>query len=125
MFFTGYKYFMNRMSVAFRGKEIIMKPNYRIIYLFLIVCIILLGVIQIGSVNAQVSNSIQHNSTLQDIQIKVDEVVASGFSAPVQVTNAGDGSDRLFVVEQTGKIRIIKNGSVLSTPFLDLTSSII
>lgn len=102
-----------------------MKPNYRIIDLFLIVCIILLGVIQIGSVNAQVSNSIQHNSTLQDIQIKVDEVVASGFSAPVQVTNAGDGSDRLFVVEQTGKIRIIKNGSVLSTPFLDLTSSII
>src|SRR4051794_37977357 len=43
------------------------------------------------------------------------------FSEPVDVANAGDGSRRLFVVELTGQIRIIKDGSVLSTPFLDLT----
>lgn len=58
------------------------------------------------------------------IDIRVDEVFASGFSYPVQVTHAGDGSGRLFVVEQTGKIRIIKNGAVLTSPFLDLSASV-
>jgi uncharacterized repeat protein (TIGR01451 family) len=50
--------------------------------------------------------------------------VASGFDHPVQVTHAGDGSNRLFVVEQSGRIRIIKNGAVLPTPFLNLSSRI-
>ncbi len=45
-----------------------------------------------------------------------------GFSAPVYATHAGDGSGRLFVVEQTARLRIIKNGARLDTPFLDLTS---
>jgi glucose/arabinose dehydrogenase len=49
-------------------------------------------------------------------------LVGSGFSSPVYVTNAGDG--RLFVVEQTGRIRIIQaDGSV--TTFLDLTSVVL
>jgi glucose/arabinose dehydrogenase len=50
--------------------------------------------------------------------------IASGLSSPVLVTNAGDGSGRLFVVEQTGKIRIIAGGSLLAAPFLDLSASI-
>jgi glucose/arabinose dehydrogenase len=45
-------------------------------------------------------------------------------SSPVQVTNAHDGTDRLFVVEQTGTIRIYENGSLLATPFLDISSLI-
>ena len=47
--------------------------------------------------------------------------VASGFNRPVLVTHAGDGSGRLFVVEQTGRIRIIKAGVTLATPFLDVS----
>lgn len=35
--------------------------------------------------------------------------VASGLGMPVQVTHAGDGSGRLFVVEQEGRIRIFRN----------------
>ena len=50
--------------------------------------------------------------------------VADGLSSPLLVTNAGDGSGRLFVVEQTGKIEIIKAGKVLATPFLDLSGSV-
>jgi len=58
------------------------------------------------------------------IGITIDHIVASGFDLPVQVTHAGDGSGRLFVVEQTGAIRIIDAGTVLPTPFLDLSSTI-
>jgi glucose/arabinose dehydrogenase len=40
------------------------------------------------------------------------------------MTSAKDGSGRLFVVEQTGKVRVIKDGLLLSTPLIDLTSAI-
>jgi glucose/arabinose dehydrogenase len=50
--------------------------------------------------------------------------VATGLSQPLLVTDAGDGSGRLFVVEQTGKVRIIKSGELLAAPFLDLTGSV-
>lgn len=50
--------------------------------------------------------------------------VASGLSAPTQVVGAGDGSGRLFVVDQTGRIRIISGGVLLPTPFLDLSTTI-
>ena len=46
--------------------------------------------------------------------------VASGFASPVTVTNAGDGSGRLFIVEQFGQVRIVVNSTVLPTPFLDI-----
>lgn len=44
---------------------------------------------------------------------------ATGFTRPCDITNCGD--DRLFVVEQGGKIWILdKNGVKLATPFLDI-----
>ncbi len=47
------------------------------------------------------------------------ETFATGFSRLVDITNCGD--DRLFVVEKDGRIRIIEaDGTVLSTPFLDI-----
>jgi glucose/arabinose dehydrogenase len=46
--------------------------------------------------------------------------VASGLNQPLAITNAGDGSGRLFIVERTGQIRIVKNGTLLSAPFLDI-----
>ena len=47
--------------------------------------------------------------------------VITGLNQPVFVTNAGDGSGRLFVVQQTGQIRVFKNGSLLATNFLDVS----
>src|SRR5436190_22979131 len=46
----------------------------------------------------------------------------ASFEQPVHATGAVDGSGRLFVVELTGKIKIVKNGAVLPTPFIDLTN---
>ncbi len=51
--------------------------------------------------------------------------VADGFSAPVHLANAGDGSNRLFVVEQAGVVKIIENGAVLGTPFMDITDQVV
>ena len=48
------------------------------------------------------------------------QLVASGFASPVTVTNAADGTGRLFIVQQPGQIRVFINGSVLPTPFLDI-----
>src|SRR5215467_13018683 len=44
--------------------------------------------------------------------------IASGLSQPAGLAFAPDG--RLFVVEKTGDIRVIKNGALLTTPFLDV-----
>lgn len=41
-------------------------------------------------------------------------------TSPVHVTSAHDGSGRLFVVTQTGHIRLFKNGAYLATDFLDI-----
>ena len=43
---------------------------------------------------------------------------------PVQITNAGDGSGRLFVVEQKGRIRVVSDGVLLPTPFLDISEQV-
>jgi glucose/arabinose dehydrogenase len=48
----------------------------------------------------------------------------SGFTSPLGIVNAGDGSNRLFVVEQGGTIHIIKGGVRLTTPFLDISTRI-
>ena len=49
--------------------------------------------------------------------------VASGLSQPVVITNAFD--KRLFVVERAGRIRIIDaNGTLLGTPFLNITGQV-
>ena len=49
---------------------------------------------------------------------------ASGFELPVQATHAGDGSGRLFVVEQNGRIRILRDGVINDEPFLDVSDRV-
>jgi glucose/arabinose dehydrogenase len=49
--------------------------------------------------------------------------VASGLAFPVYLT-APTGDPRLFVVEKGGAIRIVENGALLPTPFLDLSGRV-
>jgi glucose/arabinose dehydrogenase len=50
------------------------------------------------------------------------DLVADGFDQPIQVVDPGDGSGRLFVVEQPGRIHIVRDGRVVPEPFLDITN---
>ena len=52
------------------------------------------------------------------------ETAASGLDAPLWATAAGDGSGRLFIVEQAGRIRVLRDGSLLETPFLDVSDHV-
>ncbi len=56
-------------------------------------------------------------------QVQLVEI-ASGFDRPLGLATPPDGSGRLFVVQQSGRIRIIENGGYKDPPFLDLTDAI-
>src|SRR3990170_4687138 len=51
--------------------------------------------------------------------------VVGGLTLPVHVGHAGDGSRRIFIVEQAGRILILDNGSVLPAPFLDIRARVL
>ena len=53
------------------------------------------------------------------------EPVADGLESPLYVTHAGDGSGRLFVLEQIGRIRILQKGNLIADPFLDISSLVV
>src|ERR1041384_6059035 len=46
--------------------------------------------------------------------------IATGITNPTDIQSANDGSGRLFFVQQNGLIRIFRNGTVSTQPFLDI-----
>ena len=50
--------------------------------------------------------------------------VAQGLAEPVVVTSAHDGTERLFIAERFGKIKVLHNGAILPEPFLDISSKL-
>lgn len=61
-------------------------------------------------------------------QVSAQEIavvpVISGLERPTTITHAGDGSGRLFVLEQAGRVRIFANGQLLAAPFLDISAQV-
>jgi glucose/arabinose dehydrogenase len=52
--------------------------------------------------------------------------VADGLDTPIGITNANDGSGRLFVNEQDGRVRVIEpDGSLDPDPFLDISDRVL
>jgi glucose/arabinose dehydrogenase len=51
--------------------------------------------------------------------------VLKGLRNPLALVNAGDGSGRLFIVEQQGIVKILKAGRLVRKPFLDLRGRVI
>ena len=56
--------------------------------------------------------------------IALEQLNISNLASPVYLTHAGDGSGRIFIVERAGRIRLVKNGSLQSTPFLDISGHV-
>src|SRR6187402_2476338 len=52
------------------------------------------------------------------------ELISGGLTAPVGMATPRDGTNRLFIIEQGGKIRIIKNGILQPRPFLVISGKI-
>jgi glucose/arabinose dehydrogenase len=59
-----------------------------------------------------------------DLTLELAPFVSAGLSSPVFLTQPLDDG-RIFVVEQTGRIRIVKDGVLQTTPFLDLTTRVL
>jgi glucose/arabinose dehydrogenase len=79
-----------------------------------------------GSQEATVTQSSIATATVSyaanAVALRLQEVV-SGLEAPVFLT-APANDPRLFIVEQRGRIRIVKNGALLPDPFLDVTARV-
>lgn len=58
-------------------------------------------------------------AAIAGLRVELEEVL-DGFIQPVHVTNAGDGSGRLFIVERQGRILVAVDGEVQREPFLDI-----
>jgi glucose/arabinose dehydrogenase len=68
---------------------------------------------------AQLADPIPGPISQSSISVRLDRV-ADGLNSPVWATDAGDDSGRLFVVDQSGQIRIIQNGALVAQPFLNV-----
>ena len=75
-----------------------------------------------NSPDAAIFTSYPSLTKIEDPQVPVGlRFVAGGFAAPMTVVSPHDGSGRLFLVDQTGTVRIFfMNGTVIGTPFIDL-----
>lgn len=57
--------------------------------------------------------------------IQLDPVVTTGLASPLFVGNAGDFSNRLFIVEQGGVLKVLQPDSSIPTVFLDIHTKVV
>jgi uncharacterized protein (TIGR03437 family) len=58
----------------------------------------------------------------QNIQL---QPVTTGLSSPVLVTNARDSSNRIFIVERSGRIKVLQPDATVATDFLNIATKIV
>jgi glucose/arabinose dehydrogenase len=65
--------------------------------------------------------TVSSGAVAQDDTVRIGlELVTDGLVDPVSVRAPDDGTDRLFVAEKYGNVRIIEDGVLLEKPFIDL-----
>jgi glucose/arabinose dehydrogenase len=77
------------------------------------------GLLTLGSLTLWRQVASEHAAAATWPTLTLTQVV-SGLSQPTSITHAGDNSNRVFVTERTGRIRIVTSGALLPTPFLDI-----
>ncbi|MBL7703779.1 MAG: PQQ-dependent sugar dehydrogenase [Ferruginibacter sp.] len=65
-----------------------------------------------------------NHSLAQAPTLIYDTIIRTGLSSPVDIVNAGDGTNRLFIVEQGGRIKILSGGALLPGNFLEIPDSL-
>ena len=83
--------------------------------------LLLLGLFMITSVSCDDNDG----TAMDDGPTIALELITDGLAAPLVVQESTDNSGRLFVVDQGGQIYIVKNGSRLSAPFLDISGKVV
>ncbi|WP_018610886.1 PQQ-dependent sugar dehydrogenase [Segetibacter koreensis] len=71
------------------------------------------------------STGYKDKKTVKDQLIFTLEKVTDSLYAPLALENAHDGSQRIFIAEQAGRIMILKNGRLLKEPFLNIRSLLV
>jgi hypothetical protein len=61
-------------------------------------------------------------SSTSEAAIQLVPVVTSGITSPTFVGHAGDGSNRLFILEQAGIVDVLQPGSSTPTVFLEFAA---
>lgn len=90
-----------------------------------LIAVLLMAVFGIGlAAQAQEEEPITQLITPPDLASFKLTLVANGFEHPLLVTHAGDGSGRIFIVEQTGRVWVLKDGEIGGSPFLDLSDRV-
>lgn len=90
----------------------------------LLLILILLGVpypAMIACAGGSYTTSLGGASDQARVQL---QPVLAGLSRPLYVTHARDGSNRLFIVEQRGRIWVLRQGATAATVFHDLSSKV-
>ncbi|HKP87880.1 MAG TPA: PQQ-dependent sugar dehydrogenase, partial [Blastocatellia bacterium] len=95
---------------------------------FLLSCIAIIGAV-VASLFEVTAASHEPARVAQDqtpLAISTELVpVFSGLADPVFLTNAHDGTNRLFVIEKPGRIRVAQPGATSTSVFLDISSRVL
>lgn len=86
--------------------------------------VLLISVLVITGVSCDDDDDNGGNGNGNDDVVSLN-LVAEGFNSPIFLTEAPDNTGRLFVVDQSGQIYIIKDGSRLEQSFLDIQERIL
>jgi glucose/arabinose dehydrogenase len=93
--------------------------------LFMLCCLATLLIVCPAALFTRVSSNAPAKSpVLQSSAVQL-QAVLSGLSNTVYVTNSQDGSNRLFIIEKAGRIRVAQPGSTTTTLFLDISSRVL
>ena len=79
----------------------------------------------VGLVALAMTGVLARQADCQGLALDLEPLIPGGLARPVVIADAGDGSGRLFIAQQTGEILIWDGAELLPTPFLDVGALII
>ncbi len=107
-------------AVTASNRYALIMPRRSVLLLGVNLCFMAAMSAQVMAIDDPIPGPITQGS----IQVGVEQVV-SGLTAPLLAIDAGDGTNRLFVVDQIGDVRLIKNSVLQTQPFLDVSSRLV